>query len=117
MEALMDRRGMVEKISPVLCRVEFAEALYEREALFAAAERLNDRYYVKIEPGEEGFLAVLIQSKDDQNGGDIEKRALELVNDVLEEQVRLDLVNRTGALREIIYRHAFLPLEDQEKKP
>lgn len=113
----MDPQGMVEKLSPVFCRVELSARLYEREAIFAAAERLNDRFYVKVEPHGDGFHAVLIRCKDESNGCDIEKRALEFINDTLEEQVRLDLMRRTGDLREIIYRHAFLPLEEREEKP
>jgi His-Xaa-Ser system protein HxsD len=117
MEALMDRQEMVEMLSPDVCRVELAVSLYEREAILAAAERLNESFYIKVEACGEKSHAVLIRCKDERNACDIEKRALEFVNDALEEQVRLDLMRRTGALREIIYRHAFLPLEEQKEKP
>lgn len=107
--------GIVERLSPDLYRVEVSSALYEREAVFAAAHRLNEIFYVKVEPQGEDSFAVLLQCREaSQNGIDPEKAANELVNDILEEQVRLDLVKRTGALREIIYRHAFLPLEEQK---
>jgi His-Xaa-Ser system protein HxsD len=112
----MEHKGMVEKLSPVLYRVELASGLYEREAILAAAERLNDLFYVKVEPHGEESHEVLLQCKDEQGSRDAEKAALGLLNDILEEQVRLDLMKRTGALREILYRHAFLPIEAQEKK-
>jgi His-Xaa-Ser system protein HxsD len=112
----MEQPGMVIKLSPVLFRVELAAALYEREAVFAAAERLTDEYYIKIEPHGEGTFAVLFQCKDESGCHDIEKAATEFINAILEEQVRLDLMKRTGPLREIIYRHAFLPIEEQGKR-
>jgi hypothetical protein len=34
-----------------------------------------------------------------------------MLNDILDSQLRLHLERRCGGLREIIYRHAFLPLE------
>jgi len=110
-----EEMGIVEKLSSDLYRVEVSSLLYEREAVFTAAHRLNELFYVKVEPRGEDSFAVLLQCREaPQNSLDAEKAAHELVNDILEEQVRLDLVKRTGALREIIYQHAFIPLEEQK---
>ncbi|MDQ7825392.1 MAG: hypothetical protein RDV48_21505 [Candidatus Eremiobacteraeota bacterium] len=107
---------IVEKLSPDLYRVEVSSLLYEREAVFTAAQKLNELFYVKVEPCGEQSYAVLLQCKGGNNGREGEKAAGELLNDIIEEQVRLDLMKRTGALREILYRHAFLPIEVEEKK-
>ncbi len=118
LEVLTTEMGIVEKLSPDLYRVEVSSTLYEREAVFTAAQRLNEFFYVKVEPHGENAYAVLLQCKEaPQHTFDSEKTAHELVNDILEEQVRLDLVKRTGTLREIIYQHAFLPLEEQKTTP
>jgi His-Xaa-Ser system protein HxsD len=110
----MEQRGIVEQLSPNLYRVTLSSQVYDREAVFAAAQRLNDRFYIKIEPHNETSYAVLLESKEEACAGAV-KAVHELLNDIIEEQVRIDLMKRTGALREIIYRHAFLPLEGQQQ--
>jgi His-Xaa-Ser system protein HxsD len=110
----MEQQGIVEQLSPNFYRVTLSTQVYDREAVFAAAQRLNDRFYIKIEPHNEASYAVLLESKEEACA-DAVKAAHELLNDIIEEQVRIDLMKRTGALREIIYRHAFLPLEGQQQ--
>ena len=110
----MEQQGIVEQLSPNFYRVMLATQVYDREAVFAAAQRLNDRFYIKIEPHHEIYYAVLLESKDEGSASAV-KAAHELLNDIIEEQVRINLMKRTGALREILYRHAFLPLEGQQQ--
>jgi len=112
----MESRDMVETLSTGHYRVELSSALYEREAVFAACQRLNSIFYIKIAPHGEHSCEILLQCKEEKEGEEHKRLALELLNDIVEEQVRLDLAKRTGALREIIYRHAFLPLEENEKR-
>lgn len=111
----MKRQGIVEEISPDLFRIVLASSLYEKEAIFAVAGRYRDRFYIKLEPGSEGEIAVLFQRKDGQERDFVENAALTFVNDILDQQLRLDLERRTGGLREIIYRRAFLPLDKSEE--
>jgi len=107
--------GMVERLEEGEYRIEISSELYEKEAVFAAAHRLNENFYIKIEPGSEGNFAVTLKCRESQqNGPGEEKAAHRLLNDILEEQVRLDISRRTGSLREIIYQHAFLPIEEQK---
>ncbi len=112
----MESRGIVETLSPGHYRVELSPAFYEREAVFAACQRLNDVFFIKIAPLGAQSCEILLQCKEGREGEDHGKLAHELLNDIIEEQVRLDLAKRTGALREILYRHAFLPLEENEKR-
>jgi His-Xaa-Ser system protein HxsD len=107
--------GMVEKLEDGEYRIEISSGLYEKEAVFAAAHRLNELFYIRIEPAAEGNFAVTLKCRESQqNGPGAEKAAHGLLNGILEEQVRLDISRRTGSLREIIYQHAFLPIEEQK---
>lgn len=107
---------MVERISPSACKVAFNSGAYEREALSAAALRATDKFHVKVEPCGTDSHAVIFQCKNECDDGLMENAALDLINDALDEQVRLDLARRTGAIRETIYQHAFTPFDLRDKK-
>jgi His-Xaa-Ser system protein HxsD len=111
----MQQKELIEELSPNLFRVVFSLDIYSQEALLSASQRLNDRFYVKIDPCGNNALSVTLQGKEDVNTQTVKKAMLEFVNDALEDQVRLNLMEKTGGLREIIYRHAFLPLEERKR--
>lgn len=108
------QQGIIEIIKPSLYRIVLSPDIYSREAVSAAAVRFNELFYVKIEHHDEKSYAVMLQSKNEKQDHII--AAHEFINDVNEEQVRIDLMKKTGSLREIIYRHAFMPIETEEKK-
>ncbi|MCE1248363.1 MAG: hypothetical protein LWY06_17110 [Firmicutes bacterium] len=111
----MQQKELIEELSPGLYRVVFSLDIYSQEALLSASQRLNDRFVVKIDPWENNSLSVMLQGKDGISADDAKNAILGLINDALEDQVRMNLMERTGNLREIIYRHAFLPLEERKK--
>ncbi len=112
----MSQKELIEELSPDLFRVVFSSKIYSHEALLSASQRLNDRFYVKIDPLEDDYLSVMLQGKNGIDKEAARKFISEFINDALEDQVRLNLMEKTGSLREIIYRHAFLPLEDRKKQ-
>ena len=90
--------------------VKLAKMYYEREAIFAAAEKLTDRYYVNIHPLGEQHVEVVIKPKEEGQRISVQHGANKFCNDVLDQQVRLDLEKRNGSLKKIIYKQAFSPL-------
>ncbi len=90
-------------------KVVLSKEFFEREPVFAAASKFTDRYYIGIQPASEYDFEVSIQPKkaEDANA-DIVKI---FCNELIEQQVRHDLQNRFGKLREMIVEQAFYPLE------
>ena len=112
----MEQPGLARMIAPNLFLIELSAAIYETEAVRAAALRCSDRFYVKVEPRGD-TLAVLLECRDAEPPPDAGKAARQMLNDILDSQLRLHLERRCGGLREIIYRHAFLPLEKNGQRP
>ena len=90
-------------------KVVLSKEFFEREPVFAAVSRFTDRYYVGIQPADEYNIEVSIQPK---NADDADKNIVKaFCNELIEQQVRHDLQNRFGKLREMIVEQAFYPLE------
>jgi His-Xaa-Ser system protein HxsD len=90
-------------------KVVLSKEFFEREPVFAAASRFTDRYYVGIQPADEYNIEVSIQPK---KADDADENIVKLFcNELVDQQVRHDLQNRFGKLREMIVEQAFYPLE------
>jgi His-Xaa-Ser system protein HxsD len=90
-------------------KVVLSKEFFEREAVFAAASKFTDRYYVGIQPvGEYDFEVSMHPKKAEDADADIVKI---FCNELIGQQVRQDLQNRFGKLREMIVEQAFYPLE------
>ena len=90
-------------------KVVLSKEFFEREPVFTAASRFTDRYYVGIQPTDEYNIEVTIQAK---KADDADKNIVKLFcNELVDQQVRHDLQNRFGKLREMIVEQAFYPLE------
>ncbi|MCL1926080.1 MAG: His-Xaa-Ser system protein HxsD [Syntrophorhabdaceae bacterium] len=90
-------------------KVVLSKEFFEREPIFSAAAKFTDRYYVGIQPAAEYNIEISIQPKkaDDVDENIVKK----FCNELIEQQVRHDLQNRFGKLREMIVEQAFYPLE------
>lgn len=88
-----------------------SKEFFEREPVFAAAAKFTDQYYVGIQPYGEDSFEVSIHIKE---GMEENPSAVKLFcNELIEQQVRHDLQNRFGQLREMIVAQAFSPIEKQ----
>lgn len=86
--------------------------LFNKEAVMAAAYRLIDRY--SIEMREEGSdLVAMFTLKEGQqfDASTINTEMLSFYNDILDEQLRLTLEQKTGKIRDLIVKHAFSPID------
>jgi|WetSurMetagenome_2_1015567.scaffolds.fasta_scaffold00300_10 His-Xaa-Ser system protein HxsD len=93
---------------------------YQREAIFAAAQTMTNKYYFEIKPYESEKVSVYLEPKEPIPLDDSEKIALlqsdakHFCNTVLDHQVRLDLEKEYGKIRELIVRQAFSPITVDE---
>lgn len=92
-------------------KVILSKEFFEREPVFVAASKFTDDYYVGIQPYGDDSFEVSIRPKD--NTQDTFSPIKSFCNELIEQQVRHDLLNRFGNLREIIVAQAFSPLEDK----
>lgn len=95
-------------------RVTLSKAIYEKEAVFAAAYALTDWCQNRIEPGPEGTVMVTLKLLPEQQHREVQEVESRFMNELIDQQLRLELERRYGALRELIVRHAFSPIENLE---
>jgi len=89
--------------------VILSKEFFEREPVFVTAAKFTDNYYVGISPCGEHDIEVSLQPKNNTNP---DKNVIRLFcNELVEQQVRHDLQNRFGRLREMIIEQAFAPLD------
>jgi His-Xaa-Ser system protein HxsD len=92
--------------------VILSKALYEKEAVFAASYALSGLCRNRVEPAQAGYVKVTLEFLD--SGQDTDRVAVEnrFMNELIDQQLRLDLEKRYGALRRLIVQQAFAPLDD-----
>jgi len=93
-----------------------SKALYEKDAIFAAAYKFTDKCVVHIEPVEDNAVGVYFYTKDDSKKPDLKKIAEAFCNEVLDQQLRLDIEKRYGNIRDLIVEQAFAPISNLKDK-
>ena len=92
--------------------VVLSKALYEKEAVFAATYALSGLCRNRVEPAQAGYVKVSLEFLDsgkDTDRGEVENK---FMNELIDQQLRLDLEKRYGAIRRLIVQQAFAPLDD-----
>jgi His-Xaa-Ser system protein HxsD len=91
--------------------VMLSKALYEKEAVFAAIYALSGLCRNRVEPAQAGYVKVTLEFLDSCQ----EAQRLEVENrfmtELIDQQLRLDLEKRYGAIRRLIVQQAFAPLD------
>lgn len=86
---------------------------YEREAVYATAYKYEDTVGITFGPEEGNRIRISLFEK---NGHfPTEEDANNILADLLDEQFRIEILKRTGQVRDIIYKKAFLPLQETKK--
>jgi His-Xaa-Ser system protein HxsD len=88
------------------------KGIYDKEAVMFAAYRFINRYTVEILEDGPDFVTNFTQ----RNGQESDATAmnadmLSFFNDLLDEQLRLKLDQKSGRIRELIVQHAFAPID------
>ncbi|MDR0882893.1 MAG: His-Xaa-Ser system protein HxsD [Candidatus Adiutrix sp.] len=87
---------------------------YEKEPVFAAANKFTNKYCVGIKPFDEYSIEVSISPKEiDDKNYVFDKTEIinKFSNEVIEQQARYYLQKQFGKIREMIVEQAFYPLE------
>jgi His-Xaa-Ser system protein HxsD len=92
--------------------VTLSKELYEKEAVFAAAYALSGICGNRVEPAQAGYVKVTLEFLDSCPEADRVKVENKFMNELIDQQLRLDLEKRYGAIRRLIVQQAFAPLDD-----
>lgn len=92
--------------------VILSKAIYEKEAVFAAAYALSGLCRNTVEPAEAGYVRVTLEFLDPGPETDRVKVENKFLNELIDQQLRLDLEKRYGSIRRLIVQQAFAPLDD-----
>ena len=103
----MDEDVFIEKISDSVFFVKLQKEVYEKKAVMRTANDYTDRCHIKIEEVDFEHVGVWLKLKYEINPSKAEYMLGEFCNDVLDAQIRLDLEDKFGNLREMIYKKAF----------
>ena len=89
--------------------VILSKEFFESEPVLAAAAKFTLDYYVSIQPMGDNEFEVVIQAKP---GIEVSVNIIkEFSNELIDAQVRHDLQQQFGKIREMIVEQAFYPLE------
>ncbi len=100
------------KRKPGILEVTLSKEIYEREAVFAAAYALSGLCSNRVEPAQAGYVKVTLELLDPGKDTDLKAVEHKFMNELIDQQLRLDLEKRYGALRRLIVKQAFAPLDD-----
>jgi His-Xaa-Ser system protein HxsD len=92
--------------------VILSKAIYEKEAVFAATYALSGLCRNSVEPAQAGYIKVSLEFLDsctDTDRAQVENR---FMNELIDQQLRLDLEKRYGPIRRLIVQQAFAPLDN-----
>jgi His-Xaa-Ser system protein HxsD len=99
------------KRKPGGLEVILSKAIYEKEAVFAAAYALSGLCRNRIEPVQAGYVKVTLEFLDscqDTARLEVENK---FMKELIDQQLRLDLEKRYGPIRRLIVQQAFAPLD------
>ena len=100
------------KRKPGSFEVTHSKALYEKEAVFAAAYALSGLCSNLVEPAQAGYVKVTLEFLDSCQDTDRVRVENKFMNELIDQQLRLDLEKRYGAIRRLIVQQAFAPLDN-----
>lgn len=82
---------------------------FERECVLTIAGKYSKNYFVQIQPHQEFEVEITIIAK---NGSNItEPFLMEFMNNLIDQQIRIDLQKEFGSLRDKIIDYAFQSVE------
>jgi His-Xaa-Ser system protein HxsD len=99
-------------VSATMATVSFSKEVFDHEAVLGAAYHLTDKYGVEVGVEDKDFIAMLIPKENySPTAAAMREDLLSFCNDVLDEELRLKLQQKTARLLDVIVRHAFSPID------
>jgi len=106
---MVDQPG---KKPPRSVKIKLSKEIYEKEAVLAAAYALTGVARDRVEPEPPGYVTVTLELLDSHRDMDPRELETRFMNEIIDQQLRLELERRYGALRQLIVKQAFSPLDN-----
>ena len=90
--------------------LDISISIYHKEAILFTAHKFTDRCHVAIAPSLEKCFSLTFRTKD--SNIKLDDLAHEFLNELLDQQVRLNIENSYGNIRDMIVKQAFQPVEN-----
>jgi His-Xaa-Ser system protein HxsD len=100
------RRKAMEEIKIVL-----SKRLYQKEAVIATTYIFTREFRTRIEPEQTDKIKVTLKPIAQEKSVDPEQTLTRFMNEIVDQQLRLDLDKSYGNLRELIVKKAFFPVD------
>lgn len=92
--------------------VSLSKEIYCKDAVIGAAYRRIAKYVVDIsDSGQDFIVAFAAKDSKNDNKSEIIDDMQSFFNDTLDEQLRQQLEQKTGRIRDLIVQHAFSPID------
>ena len=82
---------------------------FERDCVLTVAAQYTDKYFVSIQPIGDRTVELAVSAKEDVKI--TENFLKEIMNALIDQQIRLDLIKEFGAVRKTIVNYAFSSME------
>lgn len=112
MKNIQNKQSFIIEIEKNVFLVKLKKVFYEQEAVMQASYKFTNTCFIKIDAMEDGYVGIWFKAKPTLHV-DPELLLCEFCNEVLDQQVRIDLEKRYGAIRDNIYQFAFSPIKDR----
>src|SRR4030043_2121852 len=96
--------------------VTLSKAIYEKEAVFAAAYALSGLCRNRIDPVQAGYVKVTLEFLDSCQESQRLEGGNKFMNELIDQQLRLDLEKRYGPVPRLILQQAFAPLDNPKAR-
>lgn len=102
-------RGIVAEEDNGRLMMILSKEIYQKEAIILASYKYIGECHVLIEPVDEQSIRVCFEGKPGR-ADSLKSIALDFCNEVLDQQVRLQLEQSYGPIRNMIVEQAFSPM-------
>lgn len=86
-----------------------SKVYFERDCVLNVAEKYTDKFYVSIFPCDESNVKISFRAKDDTELN--EKFLRQVMNELIDQQVKIDLQKEFGPIKEKIVSYVFSGFE------
>jgi His-Xaa-Ser system protein HxsD len=100
-------RAVLEQIKPGEFCIKASREIYKKQAILATAYHFSAQAEFFVDVTDDDFYVHLIS--DDSSA---EVIAREFCSELIDQQLRIEINNRCGNIRDLIVRHAFAPIEN-----
>lgn len=94
--------------------INISSHIYAKEAITVASYPFTLKYHILITPNTEGSLTVIFEAKNDAVT-DVIEDLKDFVTSLVDHQIRYQLDQVNGKIRDLIVAHAFSPLDLQKE--